>query len=132
MADESSRPNPSDSGRSETDVTTPERCISRHQHIRPVSPFTDWSSLSDNDDVISVHSDRSDINYVPKLPVYEPELPGPVQVKENSRNRGASDRDSNEIPRSPLGRVTFLQRISPFLRGIGQRRRHDLGRIRPM
>ena len=70
VADESSRPNPS--GRSETDVTRPERPISRCQPIRPVSPFTDWSSLSDNDDVIIVHSDRSEANYLPRLPVYEP------------------------------------------------------------
>ena len=134
MADECSRPNPSGSGRSETDVTRPERPISRCPPIRPVSPFTDWSSLSDNDDndVISVHSDGSDANYVPRSPAYEPESPGPVQERDNSRNRGASDRDSNERPRSPLGRGTLLQRVSPFLRGIGQRRRHDLGRIRPM
>ena len=67
VADESSRPNPS--GRSETDVTRTERPISRCQPIRPVSPFTDWSSLSDNDDVIIVHSDRSEANYVHRLPV---------------------------------------------------------------
>ena len=134
MADGSSRPNPSGSGKSETDVTRPERPMSRCPPIRPVSLFTDWSSLSDNDDNdgISVHSYRSDENYVPRSPAYESESPGPVKVKDNSRNRGASDRDSNERPRSPLGRGTFLQRVSPFLRGIGQRRRHDLGRIRPM
>ena len=133
VADESSQPNPGGSGRSETDVTRPKRPLSRCPPIRPVSPFTDWSSLSDNDDndVISVHSDRSDANYVPRLPVYEPELPGP-QERDNSRNKGASDRDSDERPRSPLGRGSLLQRVSPFLRGIGQRRRHDLGRIRPM
>ena len=43
VADESSRPNPS--GRSETDVTRPERSISRCPPIRPLTPFTDWSSL---------------------------------------------------------------------------------------
>ena len=121
-----------------------------------MSPYTDWSSLSDND-VISVHSDCSDANYVPRSPVYEPDSPGPVQERENwvstngegaqeeqhsrtvsnifdSRNR-TSDRDaidSNERPRSPLGRGTLLQRVSPFFRGIGQRRRHSLGKIRPM
>ena len=134
VADESSRPNPSGSGRSETDVTRPERPISGNPSIRPVLPFTDWSSLSDNDDnnVISVHSDGSDANYVPRSPTYEPESPGPKQERDNSRNRGASDRDSNERPQSPLGRGTLLQRASPFLRGIGQRRRHDLGGIKPM
>ena len=133
VAAENSRPNPSGSGRSETDITRPERLFSRHPATRLVSPYTDWSSLSDNDenDVISVHSDGSDANYVPRSPVYEPESPGPVQERDNSRNR-ASDRDSNERPRSPLGRGSLLQRVSLFLRGIGQRRRHDLGRIRPM
>ena len=93
VADESSRPNPSGSGRSETDVTRPERPRSRCPPIRPVSPFTDWSSLSENNnnDVISVHCGGSDANYVPMSPAYEPESPGPVQVRENSRNRGASD-----------------------------------------
>ena len=54
VTDESSRPNPS--GRSENDVPRPERPKSRCQPIRPVSPFTDWSSLSDNAEVISVPS----------------------------------------------------------------------------
>ena len=135
----------------------PERPVSRCPPARPVSPFTDWSSLSDND-VISVHSDGSDANYVLRSPVYEPDSPGPVQERENwvpttgegapeeqqsrtvvsnifaSRNR-TSDRDaidSSERPRSSLGRGTLLQRVSTFLRGIGQRRRHNLGKIRPM
>ena len=107
-ADESSRPNPSGSGRSETDITRPERPLSRCQPIRWVSPFTDWSSLSDNDDVISVHRDGRDANYVPMLPVYEPESPGP-QERDNSRNRD-SDRDSNERPRSlPLAEEHFFK-----------------------
>ena len=130
--------------------------MSRCPPARPVSPYTDLSSLSDND-VISVHSDGSDANYVPRSPVYEPDSPGPVQERENlvpstgegaqeeqqsrtvvsnifdSRNR-TSDRDTidSERPRSPLGRGTLLQRVSSFLRGIGQRRRYNLGKIRPM
>ena len=49
VAAENPRPNPS--GRSETGLTRPERPLSRHHHpARPVSPYTDWSSLSDNDD----------------------------------------------------------------------------------
>ena len=106
---------------------------------RPVSLYTDWPSLSDND-VISVHSDGSDANYVPRSPVYEPDCPGPVQEREkcvptsgegaleeqqsrtvvsnifDSRNK-TSDRDaidSNERPRSPLGRGTLLQRVFLF------------------
>ena len=151
VAAENTRQNPS--GRSETGLTRPERPLSRHPPARSVSPYTDCSSLSDND-VISVHSDGSDANYVPRSLVYEPDSPGPVQERENwvptngeeaqeetvvssifdSRNR-TSDRDaidSNERPRSPLGSGTLLQRVSPFLRGIGQRRRHNLGKIRPM
>ena len=130
---ENPRPNPSGSGRSETDITRPEKPLSRCRPIRPVPQFTDWSSLSDNDDndVISVHSDGSNTYYVPRSAVYEPDSPGPVQERDNSRNR-TSDRDSNERPRSPLGRGSLLQWVSPFLRGIGQRRTHDLGRLRPM
>ena len=122
VADGSSRPNPSCSGKSEADVIRPESPMSRCPPIKPVSPFTDWSSLSDNDDndVISVHSDGSDENYVLRSPTYEPESPGPVQVKDNSRSRGASDRDTNQRPRSPLGRGTFLQRVSPFLRELAK------------
>ena len=95
VAAENIRPNPSDSGRSETDITRHERPLSRFLPTGPVSPYTDWSSLSDNDDndVISIHSDGSDANYVSRSPVYEPELPGPVQERDNSRNR-ASDKDS--------------------------------------
>ena len=135
MADESSRPNPN--GRSENDVPRPERPISRHQPSRPVSPFTDWSSLSDNAEVISVPSEDDD--YVPRSPEYEPDSPGPV-VETEDQNPGPNDnesgpsrrtifsnvsRDANEErSRSPLGRGTLMQRVSPFLRGIGQRRRH--------
>ena len=57
------RPNP---GRSETDLASPERPVNRHPPARPISPFTDRSSLSDNIEVITVHSDDSDDNYVPR------------------------------------------------------------------
>ena len=40
-------------------------------------------------------------------------------------------RDSNAWPRTPPGRGIPVQRVSPFLRSLGQRRRH-LGRVRPM
>ena len=140
VADDSSRPNPN--GRS--DVPRPERPKSRHQSIRPVSPFTDWSSLSDNAEVISVPSENDD--YVPRSPEYEPDFPEPV-VETEDQNPGLNEnespsrrtifsnvsRDANEErSRSPLGKGTLLQRVFPFLRGIGQRRRHQLGRIRTM
>ena len=133
------RPNPR---RPETGLTRPVRTVSRHPPARPVSPYTDWSSLSDND-VISVHSDGSDANYVPRFPVYEPDSPGPVQKRENwvtttgegepeeqqsrtvvsnifdYRNR-TGDRDAidtNERPRSPLGRGTLPHRGFPLSSG---------------
>ena len=43
-----------------------------HPPAWPVSPYTDWSSLSDNAEVITVHSNASDDNYVPRSPEYEP------------------------------------------------------------
>ena len=105
-----------------------------------MSPFTDWSSLSDNE-VISVDSEEDD--YVPKSPEYTPDSPGPVVESEdqnpgpnNNCESGPSRRtvfsnDNEDRPRSPLGRGNLLQRVSPFLRGLGHNRR-QLGRIRPM
>ena len=77
-ADEHPRPNPA--GRSDIDPPRPERPQSRHQTNRPVSPFTDWSSLSDNE-VISVDSEEDD--YVPRSPEYTPDSPGPVVEPED-------------------------------------------------
>ena len=149
--DEHCRPNPS--GGSDIDPPRPERPPSRCpaartvrtvRPIRPVSPFTDWSSLSEND-VISVSSDDED-NYVPRSPEYIPNSPGPEDQTEdqnpghnvNNSESGPSRRtvqvpsnDNEDRPRSPLGRGNFLQRVSPFLRGLGHTRR-QLGRIRPM
>ena len=73
------RPNP---GRPETGLTRPERPVNRCPPARPVSPYTDWSSFSDNE-IISVHSDDSDANYVLRSPVYESDAPGPLQEREN-------------------------------------------------
>ena len=76
--DEHCRPTPS--GGSDIDPPRPERPPSRHpaartvrtvRPIRAVSPFTDWSSLSENNDVISVSSDEED-NDVPRSPEYIP------------------------------------------------------------
>ena len=119
VADDSSRPNPN--GRSENDVPRPERPMSRHPPIRPVSPLTDWSSLSDNAEVISVPSEDED--YVPRSPEYEPDSPGPL-VETEDENPGPNDnesgpsrrtlflnvyRDANEErSRSPLGRETLI------------------------
>ena len=147
--DEHCRPNPS--GGSDADPPRPERPPSRHpavrtvrtvRPIRAVSPFTDWSSLSEND-VISVSSDEED-NYVPRSPEYIPNSPGPETETEDQnpgQNGGVSspsrrtvqvnNNDNEDRPRSPLGRGNFLQRVSPFLRGLGHSRR-QLGRIRPM
>ena len=54
VAAKNPRPNPT--GRSETGLTRPDRHVSKCPPAMPVSPYTDWSSLSDND-VISVHSE---------------------------------------------------------------------------
>ena len=126
------RPNPR---RSDTDLTRPERPVKRQPPARHVSPYTDWSYLSDNAEVITVPSDDSDDNYVPRSPEYEPDSPGPVQETEDwnpTPGEGAQDdqesgpsrtvisnisREANETgdrPRSPLGRGTLMQRVSPF------------------
>ena len=146
VTDENPRPNPA--GRSEIEPSRPERPRSGHPPTRPVSrpvtPFTDWSSLTDNE-VISIPSEDDD-DYVPRSPMYEPDSPGPVEEPEN-QNPGPNyhesgpsrtiffnvSREANkERLRSPLGRGTLLQRVSSFLMGLGQRRRQQLGRIRPM
>ena len=134
MTDENPKPNPA--GRSETDPPRPERPQSRHQAIRPVSPFTDWSSLSNNE-VNSVDSKEDD--YVPRSPEYIPDSPGPVETEDqnpNNNESGPSRRtgfSTEERPRSPLGRGNLLQRVSSFLRELGHNRRHQqLGRIRSM
>ena len=157
-----------DSGRTQTRITRPARPASRHpnQDVRPISPYTDWYSLADEAEaeVISIHSDNSDNNYVPHSPVYEPDSPGPNPVEksedwdprpdnpveempegpqsEPSRTVFSNvftdsqdsnrERDSNTLSARPrtLGRGIPVQRVSPFLRGLGQRR--HLGRVRPM
>ena len=134
VTDDNPMPNPA--GRSEIDPPRPERPPSRHptvRPVRPVSPFTDWSSLSDNE-VISVSSEDED-EYVPRSPEYIPNSPVPEDQTEDknpiNNDSGPSRTTGNEErPRSPLGRGNFLQRVSPFLRGLGHRR--QLGRIRPM
>ena len=58
-----------DSGRTQTRITRPARPASRHpnQDVRPIYPYTDWSSSADEAEaeVISIHSDNSNNNYVP-------------------------------------------------------------------
>ena len=71
------------------------------------------------------------------LEVLYTDFPGPVGEPEdqnpgpNNHESGPSrtifsnvSREANEErPRSPLGSGTLLQRVSPFLRGLGQSRR---------
>ena len=124
--------------------------LSRHilqpESRPPVDSFTDWSSLSDNNnEVISIPNSDEDDDYVPRSPLYEPNSPEPVSrpdiVDQNPRqNDGESSptrrtgqiniNDNEERPRSPLGRGNFLKMVSPFLRG--QRKKPQLGRVRPM
>ena len=91
----------------------------------PVDSFTDWSSLSDNNnEVISIPSSDEDDDYVPRSPLYEPNSPEPVSrpdiVDQNPRqNDGESSptrrtgqiniNDNEERPRSPLGRGNILK-----------------------
>ena len=88
-------------------------------------------------------SDEED-NYVPRRPEYIPNSPGPETETEDQnpgQNSGESspprrtvqgnNNDNEDRTRSPLGRGNFLQRVSPFLRGLGHPRR-QLGRIRPI
>ena len=142
---EDPRPNPA--GRTNIDPPRPERPVSRHPPARPVSRppvdhFTDWSSLSDNNnEVISIPSSDEDNDYVPRSPLYEPNSPDPVSrpdiVDQNPRqNDGESSptritgqiniNDNEERPRSPLGRGNFLKMISLFLRG--QRKKPSVGK----
>ena len=137
------RPNPT--GRTATNPPRPERPVSRQPPARPVSrppvdPFTDWSSLSDNNnEVISIQSSDEDDDYVPRSPLYEPNSPD-IVAQSPKHNDGESsptkktgqinNNDNEERPRSPLGRGNFLKMVSPFLRG--QRKRPQLERVRPM
>ena len=88
-------------------------------------------------------SSEDEDDYVPQSPEYIPNSPGPEDQTEN-QNPGPNNNsesspsrrtipynDNEDRPRSPLGRVNFLQRVSPFLKGLGHTRR-QLGRIRPM
>ena len=121
VADDNSRPNPN--ARSETEATRPERPMSRHPPIRSVSPFTDWSFLSDIAEVISVPMEDDD--YVPRSPEYEPDSPRPVVETEdqnpepNDNESGPSKRTifsnaNEERSRPPLGRESIMQRVPPF------------------
>ena len=73
VTDENPRPKPTE--RSEIYPPRPERprsrCPPTRSVSRPVTPFTDWSSLTDNE-VISIPSEDDD-DYVPRSPVYEPD-----------------------------------------------------------
>ena len=82
----SSRPaSRQDSGRSPRPAR-PARPASRcpnQDNVRPVSPYTDWSSLGEAEaEVISINSGDSGNDYVPHSPLYEPDSPGPEPVEE--------------------------------------------------
>ena len=92
--------------------------------------------------MISIHSDNSDNNYIPRSPAYEPDSSGPNPVQEAedptpgeeapedqesgssrtvisnifSDSRDSRDntgvRDASARPRSPLGRGLLMQRVS--------------------
>ena len=102
------RPNPT--GRSETDLTRPKRPVSRCPPARPVSPYTDWPSLSDNAEVITIPSEDDD--YVPRSPEYELDSPGPVQETEDW-NPTPGDHDHLVL----LGLCSQLYLGMPLMRG---------------
>ena len=107
-----------DFGRSQTSTSTPERPASRCPTARPISPYTDWSSLTDQADVISVHNDNSDNNYVPRSPAYEPDSPGPNPVEESEdwdpTPAEEAPEDQYEEP-SRTAFVTFLLTLETIL-----------------
>ena len=93
-----------DSGRS----PRPTRPASRLQNLsseRPISPFTDWSSLVemptrlDLEDVgvISIDSDN-DNDYVPPEPVYKPDSPRPEPVEEHLKTQGLDLPEKRGLP----------------------------------
>ena len=137
--EESTRPHPPPAGASPRRPEVParpERPRSRRPPARPVTPFTDWSSMSNND-IISVDSGSDNNNYMPRSPEYNPNSDSEQEDQEEAREEtpGHCEDDrpvnnlTNERPRSPLGRGSLLQRVSPFVRGV--QRRH-LGKFRPM
>ena len=82
LARPSSRP---DSGRSP----------SKHpnlDNVRPISPYTDCSSLGEAE-VILINSGDSDNDYVPHSPMYEPDSPGPEPMEEPEDPRPGPSRE---------------------------------------
>ena len=88
----------------------------------PVEESEDWDQMPDNP-----------VETAPEGPHSEPSRTVFCNIFTDSCNSNR-ERDSNTLsarPRTPLGREIPVQRVSPFLRGLGQRRRH-LGRVRSM
>ena len=79
-----------------------------NQDVRPVSPYTDWSSLADEAEaeVISIHSDNSYNNYVLHSPVYEPDSPGPNPVEESE--------DWDPMPDNPVEEALECPHSEPY------------------
>ena len=147
------RPNPS--GGSDADPPRPERPPSRHpaarnartvRPMRAVSPFTDWSSLPENNDVISISSSDEEDNYVPRSPEYIPNSPEPETETEDQNPR---QNVVNLVPQGELVKsITMTMRIDPDLLWVevtsyklslpisertgSSQKRPQLGRIRPM
>ena len=98
-----------DSGRSQATLNRPERPSSRCPPARPISPYTDWSSLPDLAEVISIYSDNSNNNYVTRSPAYEPDSPGPNPVEESE------DWDPTPVEEAPEGQHAEPSRTVFFL-----------------
>ena len=80
-----------DSDRSPMTARPASRCPNL-DNVRPVSPYTDWSSLGEAE-AISINSGDSDNGYVPHSPMYEPDSPGPEPVEEPEDPRPGPSRE---------------------------------------
>ena len=81
--------------------------------MRPIFPYTDWSSLAEawaEAEVISIHSDDSDNGYVLYSPGNEPDCPGPNPVEESEDwdpTPGNPVEEAPECPQAEPSRTVF-------------------------
>ena len=68
----------------------------------------DWSSLTDQAEVISVHSENSNNNYVPGSPAYKPDSPGPNPVEESEDWDPTPVEKASEGQHAEPSRTNFL------------------------
>ena len=109
-----------DSGRSLRPASPASRCPNLN-NVRPISPYTDWSSLGEAEaEVISINSGESDNDYVPPEPMYEPDSPRPEPVEEpedprpgHSREEGAPKIFTDSRDREPSREVGTLNIPDP-------------------